>query len=674
MSRKKGGRSSVKSKRLGVGGMASSQVMPYLVPWILNVLLLPAALLTHWQWSGDGVMIAVLAFSLAGLALLTHSAWGKRHRTSQVLATLYVSVAGAWLVFATAAGPLEKPLLNAWLAGFALAIGWDLKMAGMSSDDDKAGDRGDPLFDRIRSLKGARTKSVKETDGRLEAKVQMVPGEGTPADVQAEKARIASALSMDPNDVTIQQVAGRGDQVKMAFTSGDGTRVSQVWTGPSAPGKSITAAPLVPGMRADGRPVELWIVGDPRPPQPRNLPHTLLTGMTGSGKTDTHATICIDMRWRTDAVPIVLDASGKFEQGFGLIKPILGAFVKTEEQVRQVVRNFPAAARYRAELLGSLERPDGTFGYAQWEPECFTRHGIPLLWIGMEESADFAGSLNDDLDEGVRKFRSGGVALCNSLQTATFTNLDRKTRGQFANSLTHGMKEMADAKFAMNADTISAGADPTKWGADSPGSMYAEVVGTPRPEWSVDARAFYLDRAAKIKEVNALLEIQDQWARIDKGTFDVLFAGVFDTQAPAVSGSEAPTVEVPVQSEPEAQEVFSPVVLTEEGAVDVSQPLPPMKFPDTVFALGNPGAREGMSPEEAMRTMEARIDELEADGTLAVSFQDVSDLTALTGRGRAWIYKALHKLVDSGRLEQRDGKPPFTIRPRVTAGVTPLSR
>lgn len=658
------GRSRVRTRRMGLGGLASSQLMPYLVPWILNLALMGIALVTHWRWHSDAAMIAVLAFGMAGLVLLTHTTWAKRHAATRTLVTLYVAAAGGWLVFATATSPLSHSMLNAWLVGFGFAVAWDLKMAGLSPEDDKTSEPGDPLFSRVRALAGARTKKVKEAPGRVTAKVQLVPGEGTPEQVQAEKNAIASALSMDPNDVTIQSVPGRGDQVKMSFSKGSSLAGPVVWNGPSLPGKSIADGPLVIGMRADGRPIEVWTVGC-EGDNPRPLPHTLMCGQTGAGKTDTHVTMVLEARSRRDSVPIVADMSGAFGQGFGLVEPLLGAAVKTPEQVRTLLQNLPDAARYRSELLGSLDRPDGTKGYAQWEPECWTLHRIPQLQLGFEEAADFASRHGEDLDEAIRKFRSTGMALIVSLQVATHSNLERKTRGQFGNALTHGCKEMKDAQFSLNSATLDAGADPTKWQNTSPGSLYAEVVGTPTHEWAVDARAFRLTRETKIKEVNALLETKDEWAVIDQGTYDVLFRGVFDTpDAPP----EAPAQAAP---EPRGLEPLEPVATLREvdgEMIDITQPIPDAPF-GPELPLADESARERLSPAQAEAVFEAEIDRLEAEGTLDLAFPAVKHIQEMTGRGRGWVYGQLNRLTEAGRLAQQDGKPPYRIRPRISNGA-----
>lgn len=660
MSKKSGG-SAVRTKRLGVGELAGSRLMPYLTAPLICIGTMLVALIAHWQWGQDKVMIAVMSIGAVLLTAATWSLWKRRHEHSRNAATIFAGAVLGWLVFATASSPVSPVMLKSWIMGglFVSAV-WGIRHAAFSPhhEDDKAAGENDSLLAKISSLKGARVKSTDETPGRVAAKIQMPKGQAVAGDVQMDKARIASAVAMGEDEITITGVPGRADQVTLAFQLTEKLKKSVRWKGPSAAGQSIAAAPLVPGERADGSDLGMWIVGSGDPDNPRPLPHTLTTGVTGAGKTETIVTAIIDMRWRIDVVPIVADPE-KFKQGFGAIEHALGMAIDGEEDTNQFIRNLPDAIKYRAHILGGLTRGDGTVGYQQWEPECWTLHGIPLLFIDIEEAATVLSG-NDEFDQAIRTARSVGISLCASMTSAHHSNVERKTRGQFTNSLCHGAVENYDARFALSAGTLEKGADPTKWRNNFPGALYGELVGTNQDSWAVEARAYYLSREQKQAEL-AASQAAGCWATIDPGTMAYLARGLAAYQAPAA----APVGED--MEETQVNDLVNPFENDEE--VDITVPIARPRH-DVVFALKPPEKERRLSTEEARDLLESKIDALEAEGKTEITYTDLSDFPGPPeGRTRTWIIGELGRLVEAGRLTQNDGpKTPYFIRSRVLNG------
>lgn len=652
---KQGTRSPIRTKRLGVGGLAGSRLMPYLVAPSISILVMPVALLTHWQWGRDGVMIAVLATGATLLVGATHVMWKRRHEHTRNAATLFAATVLGWLVFATASNPLSRAMVQSWILGsiFVSAV-WGIRHAALSPhhENDKPSGSSDGLMERISSLKNGKVKSVDEKPGRVAAKVQLPHGEATAEEVQMDRSRIASAVGMGTEEVTVTGVPGDASQVSIAFQLTESLRKSVRWPGASAPGASIADAPLRIGQRGSGTPMELWIVGNDDPENPRPLPHTLVTGVNGSGKTETWKTAIVEMRWRTDVVPVVAGPEGKVIQDFGPIQHALGLMVTGEENVEQFIRNIPDAVAYRQGLFGALTRGDGTKGYSQWEPEVYTLHGIPLLSIDLEEAADFLSG-NDEFDEGIRKARSAGMPLTASMQTAIHSNIDRKTRGQFTNSLVHGCVEQYDARFALSSGTMEKGADPTKWRNNYPGSLYGELVGTNQETWAEEGRAFYLSRAQLLAELDAS-KAAGYWAELDEGTRQLLMRGINLDGAPAE----------PEADDEEETKTVNTVRAGEDGEeIDGSQPI---KAP--AYAMEFPAPEDRLTTEQARGALEKKIDELEAAGQTMITFADLSEIPALVGRSPAWVYAELKRLTEAGRLTQNDGKPPYYIRARVLNG------
>lgn len=645
----------------------TTALLPYLMPLIVVLSVFPVAAVTHWRWGSDTLMSALVGVASVLLTGVTWSTWSRRHQHTRLAATWFAGLVFGWVTVATAIGPTTEFALNAWAFGGAcLWIMWMIRHAAYAAtyEQDTKTPRTDPLFGVISSLFGGKSTKITKKNGRVEAEIQLDKDSArTAADVQRETDHIASVAGMGKDQVTASRVPGDESRVVVAFSETETLRKSVEWEGASAPGKSIAYAPLRLGRRADGKPLPLWIVGNQSATDPRQLPHTILTGVNGSGKTATWITAIVDMRWRTDVVPIVAGPAGKTVQDFRPVFDALGMVVIGKAKVTQFLRNLPDAIEYRQALFGELTRSDGTIGYSQWEPEVYAIHGLPLLSIDLEEATDFLDESNEDWDEAVRKARSAGIALTCSMQTAIHTNISRKTRGQFTNSLCHGCVEDQDAKFSLSSGTREAGADPTKWRNNYAGSLYGETVGTPPEEWSTEARAAYLSRDTVRQELAASKEA-GYWADIDPGTLAYLSRGLHDVTAD--DGRTTEDDRTQVVEEHAGQEPSDPWT-TEEG-VDVSQPIPPPKHGDQ-FRLPDPReGREPVSTEEFRKRVADKIDELEAHNVLELNVADMAPLYLESGKGRSTMYDELNRLCDVGRLTKESGKPPYRIKARIRNG------
>jgi hypothetical protein len=414
-----------------------------------------------------------------------------------------------------------------------------------------------------------------------------------------------------------------------------------VYRGPSAPGQSIAAAPIYLGQRMNGSDMGWWITGDSNPDKPRPLGHTRCTGVTGSGKTETICTAVLDMRWRTDIVPVVGDPA-KFQQSFGDIEECLGLAAKTADECRQLIRNLPAVVEYRSDLLGSLQRADGGRGYKQWEPECWTLHRVPAVFIDVEEAADVAMDMMEELDEAVRKLRSLGIHLCLSMQTMPHDNISRKTRGQFTQSLAHGQMEYQDAKYALSAKTLEAGADPTEFGNSTPGALYAELLGEDPNNWASKGRAVYMNAATKRMSIEGSRQF---WAVLDEGTYERLAYGI----DPAVTPEQADDEEEFYEQEDGG---LRPPTVEEMTGMDPNQPLKAPAEALNISFSDAPAERREMGTEEARRRLQNRLDVLAASGQRLIKFADIADLPDEVGRSRGWVYENLGLLVKAGVLKE----------------------
>lgn len=659
-------------------GLTPSGPLPtWAQPWAITASAMPASLVAHFAVQGDPLIIACMGAGSAILTGITSLTWKNRHEHTRTLATVIAGAVTGWFTLAASTDPLDPELVKFWALGVPiLSLSWNVRHFALSPahEADKAGGTKDPLFERVTALAGSRSRKIKEKDGRLEAEIQLKPGEGTSDDVAAARKNIASAVGMGADDVTVTPVKGHADRVKVAFQpSEDATKIRN-WTGPTMPGRSVADGPLVYGARADGSDMGIWVCGDDETSRP--LGHVLVTGAPNAGKTEAVKNIIVEGRTRRDFCAVVGDPD-KFEQSFGEIASTLSIAAKGPEQVKRLIQNLPDAIRYRAEILGTLKRSDGTTGYPQWEPECWTLHGIPIVLVDIEEAATVLSSVDDDFDNAVRTARSTGIMVFASMQSAHHQNIDRKTRGLFTNALTFGLMEDYDVKFALSSTTREAGADPTKWGADMPGMHYAELIGTGRDMWPKEGRAFKLSRTEKLDTIRST---EQKAATLDPGTSKALGAGIkvhhsTGPAAPAAASVEEPEMGIPEEEDPfgeyeedeEPQVATYATVETEEGeTVDITEPIP---APQGGRTLSLRPASERMSTEAARAAFSDRLDQLEREDKLDLQFSDLADLVEITGRARPWIYGELRRLSEEGRLSSTNGKAPYRIRRREINGT-----
>lgn len=653
-------------RRASVGLRIGEKAAPYVAPWALTFAAMPVAVLIHFTVGGDGRWMAALGVIFTCMTYGTWRTWKGRKQETRTVATLFTGIMLGWVAFAGTGTPWSGDMLRAWvIGGMSLSSFWMIRHAGVTAghDKDKDGDgTGSWLQEKISAFKGSKVSpsSVRDNGDELRWRTTL-DAPSTAGDAQRTREQVASVAGVGADQVKIIKVKGREDQVDTVLTRSQDTSRPLVYRGPSAPGQSVSAAPLWLGRRTDASDINWWISGSSDEKSPRPVAHTKCTGVTGAGKTETICTAILDMRWRTDVVPVVADPA-KFQQGFGDIEECLGLAAKDEHTTKQLILNLKPVVEYRAQLLGTLRRADGMTGYKQWEPECYTLHRVPFLFIDVEEAADVVMEMDEELYEAVRKLRSVGVHLCISMQTMPHDDIPRKVRGQFSQSLAHGQNEYQDAKYALSTESLEAGADPTKWGPTAPGSLYAETVGTDKSHWPVDGRAVYMSLAEKQMCIAGSRQF---WAEIDPGTYERLALGI----DPAVQEVMDDELDGEYLDDDEEREM-SPF----EGVsgADPSVPLtPPRAGLDIRFSDDPQGEKIKLSTEDARRRLMNRLEVLARGNHLDITFDDLADLPGEVGRSSGWVYENLGLLVEAGVLKPYKppkGKTIYTILRRFDDG------
>ena len=635
--------------RLSLG----EKTAPYVAPWLLMLAAMPVAVLLHFTLGNDPKWMTILGVLCTVITWATWHTWKVHKHETRATVTLFTGAMLAWVTLAGTGTPWSGDLLKAWaVGGFALSSFWMIRHAGIVGGHDR--DRTDKkedggwLADKVSAFKGSRTErsSVKETEDELRFRTHL-DAPTTSGDAQHAREQIAAVAGVGADQVKVLKVKGDEGKVDVVFTRAQDTSKPLVYRGPSAPGQSCAAAPLYLGRRTDGSDIEWWMPGSTDPKNPRNVAHSKLTGVPGSGKTDTVVTAILDMRWRTDIVPVVGDPA-KFQQSFGDIEECIGLAAKGKEQVEQLFVNLAGpVVEYRSDLLGSLERSDGGTGYKQWEPECYTLHGVPFIFVDIEEAADVIMNRDEEVYEAVRKLRSLGIKLNISTQTMPHDDIPRKVRGQFSESLAHGQNEYQDAKYALSGDSLEAGADPTKWGPNAPGSMYAELVGTDRTHWPVDGRAVLMGPAERHMCVE---QSRQFWAVLDAGTYERMAYAIDPALAPADEDAE---LDGQYLDDDEEREI-EPPTLEELTGVDVNEPLTPPAA-GLGFDFGKE-AKKNMDVGEARRRLMNRLEVLARGGHYDITFDDLDGVQTEVGRTPGWIYNQLGLLVEAGVMKMH--KPP----------------
>lgn len=629
---------SFRRPRMSTAAYMGGRAVGYVLPWVVSFLAMPVALLVYVFIRPSTVWVAITTLMFTGLVFATWRFWSVRRSDTQWTATAFCLGILGWVLFAGVTQPWGEDALRAWIiGGFGGSAAWCIRHAalgGVNEQDSRKQADGDNRFTRlIGSLKGAKFSAPQATEDQVTTRVTLDPP-GTVSDVQRSKEQIASVAGVETSQVSVVRVPGTETVADLTITRRQDTAKPLVYSGPSAPGQSIAAAPVYLGRRVDNSDIGWWIVGSADPDNPRPLAHTKCTGINGSGKTETICTGILDMRWRTDVVPVVGDPA-KFRQSFGDIEECLGLAAVNRDQVNQLLENLAGPViEYRAELLGSLVRSDGGTGYKQWVPECYTLHGVPAVFVDIEEAADVIMGRDEEVYEALRKLRSVGVHLCLSTQTMPHDDVPRKVRGQISQSLAHGQKEFQDARYSLEPETLEANADPTKWANNFPGSLYAEVTGTDRKHWSQDGRAVYMTPAQKQMSIEGS---RQYWAEMDPGTYARLAYGI--TVMPIEDDED--------QEEEEVNEVHD---------VDPTQPLAPPRAGLDINFSDAPETTVKMSTEQARERLQNRLEVLARSGVMKLRAADLADIPGEVGRSPGWLYENLGLLAAAGVL--RELRPP----------------
>ena len=644
----------------------------YLRPWAALPVLLPAGFLAHWMWgsAGLGTGLAAAAIAAAGgtVAWVTHRLTEARTWYAHNIATATIGAGTAWLSASVVFGA-GRPMLDILLiGGIALCSIADVHLwaagQGQGEDGPKKKSKGKVLMPFAAVAEKLRLRNVTArvtSESEMQQRSKLTLAEGTTAeDVQRYRREMASLYGVAPGAVRVIEDPSNAAKAELVVVKEDVMRQLVPWAGlkDEQVGASIEDAPLELGIYEDG---EVFV--------DRLLDrHTLVVGMSGSGKSVYGKVKIVSIAARRDTFVVAIDLA-KGRQTLGPVGGAIGWPAYDKASARAALAGLKRAVRARADHLADQ-------GLGQWTPTC----GLTFIHVHLEEAArllDF-----DEVVELLQEARSTGIHIELSLQRATWSNLDTDARANLGDGICLGVQSEADASFVLPDYVMDAGADPSQWRKSRPGAAYAAIQEV-ETERHTTAVKFYGPPSEKKEEENAVLtpaadSLPNQDAKLDpvtRAAFGQAYAaylaeqGQQSTPAPvAQAAAAAPTPqEAPVHTTEETtddEEGVEPIVLEGEDpdpdlAADIDDPIEAPDGSDPAQMTLAPPPRTKESAEEGRRRLDAQL-QLWADQGLNEKGFTAPDLgRALTDgqglkRSRGWILKELRRLESEGRVWQDD--------------------
>ncbi|KUP98392.1 type IV secretory system conjugative DNA transfer family protein [Thermobifida cellulosilytica] len=644
----------VKRRSPGIGA--------YLRPWATTVGLIPAGWAAHLAWGDAGLTTGLAATGItAAGACVTWLSWRLCRARTWYAALVAPATAGgitAWMATATIAG-VGRPWVDLLVVGGAALSGlinihtWQRNQSGGRSGNT-VWDRPMPTWREVCQLLGlrdVRMRVVARTDTQIRAEVTVPPG-STVDSLQGRRDELASAYDVAPGAVRVIPDPSRARRATLIITTQDVMGQLIPWPGldPDEVGTSIADAPLTLGVYEDGTPFTDEV--DNR--------HTLVVGMSGAGKSVYGKIKMVSVAARCDTFVMCVDLS-KSSQTIGPIRRAIGWAATTRAEAHAMLAALERAVTARANYLGERGLPG-------WTRDC----GLTLLHVQLEEAADLADL--DRLVKLLRTARSTGIHFEISLQRATWSNIDTDTRAQLGDGVCFGVRDEADARFALPDYVTEAGAAPHHWRKSRPGAAYAAVESAP-PERHALAVKMYGPPSTQTAEENVVLSaaaesLPDQDAKLDEVTreafgqayadYHLRRAGTEPQQDALVAADEHQDQEHTVTTA--ADHDGEPAVTYQTPDPDPDIPTPSLDDPIEMppggqdFAFG-PAPRSRESAAEARARLDAQLNLWADQGHSRFRAPELLGALRSSGlqRSRAWLLGELKRLEAEGRLLHHDG-------------------
>ncbi len=580
-------------------------VKPYLI-WILTFILsIVLWLVGHLAFFGGQSILIVVAVGLCTLGLSifmwrasrTRRDFGRQHGVFTL-----VSV-GVWLEFAIFYAPWHPMVLLVWIIfGLALAGSWNIRTAVKSEKRD------DPMRDFFKQhgLEDTKTTILENTKDRIKGIIQVKRGTNTIEDAQKYKRHLASLFKAPKNAVRIEP--DRNDASRGKFTIVRRDLLNEIIKYEPSFESTSPNDKMIVGKYENGDPAEFNLHSSRL-----GAVHMLIQGMNGSGKSEFAKVIFARAFQHRNSAVIVIDVT-KGNQTLNLARKGLHLVISEETIAEALFKRFSRTIKDRADELGRLNK-------TKWDEES----GLTFLYFHIEEASGLIAN-NPAFIKMMETARSVGIAITASLQRASHVAVDTAARAQFSAVVCFGVQDIADATFALPDDVIASGADPSVWRNSNPGYAYLVHPEVDRGKWTTPLRS------ALISD-DELLEAAE--ARIVEPIDPITMRSLKDIFEACDKSEES------VQSDTVVNDT------EEEELAELES-----QFSDSFLSFDTPKTQ--ISYQDAMEVLLNKISSLKDQGRFEFQAPEVADVLLETGRSRAWLHKALGRLVDDGSLTKED--------------------
>lgn len=446
--------------------------------------------LVHWwagSFPGGGVTLAALTFFVAWF--LGTWAWhAARARTRMVRLHITVSV---WLQVAIIIPWVlygwSRPWLDIyWYGQFVWAASWVITtfsaVRGYGTDDHG----GVGVLEGVLGLERSLTGHVLErSDDGSRVRIRIKHKGTQTKEIQNAAGAVETGLEL-PHGGFRAEIGDHAAETVVTIVNRDHLRRSSFWPGPFAPGASITELCRV-GIYEDGSPMTIVRPGDDEggfEGKPRQGARIIIGGMPGAGKTEGTLNEAAEIATRKDVLLWWADLDKPW-QTIPDIRPIIDWVAVDLETAGAMIKVLPDVISARAEALGRI-------GKRQWDPQCWTKYGIPYLIAHFEEATSIVNIFEDDLHTTARTCRSAGVSISLSLQRPSHTSMNTDLRAQFSTGMCYGVRDVADSKMVLSEETLDAGARPELWKDTEAGKVYLEAGHRDPRHFAIPGRTFRL--------------------------------------------------------------------------------------------------------------------------------------------------------------------------------------
>lgn len=648
-------------------------LLRHLVPWVLLGLVLAAGASAHAAWgSGPALpwITAAMTPVVGGLAWLAWTVARARQvgpaGRAHVAGT--VAVAGLWLLAATVAGPLARPVVDLWgFLGAVGAVSWNLRLAlhrpassRRDEDDDLTTPRkaGRALMASV-GMRGTELHPNHVDGNRVSGALELASGQHTVDDAQKRAGQLAAALEVPRGGVRFTEDPDNAGRGEFSFTVRDVLKAATAWPGPSSVDGTVFD-PIPMGLYETGEVMRKTLADK------AGAKHELIQGTTGAGKSSGSKVEVCELMTRREVGIIVVDTV-KGIQTFGAAAAGLAGFITGEALAKRFMKRLMVAIKAHTDYLGARD-------LTAWVPGC----GLTFVVVQLEEAGILLEELGDETKNVVKAARSAGIAIKVSLQRPSHDEMPTTARAQLSTISCYGMA--TDDPICMLPEAAQdAGADPRRWGDRQPGCCHIAGTGITVAQAATPMRTYDVDGDVPgVVMAQIAAEYGPRMTPLSQVTINAL-GDVWRDMVPPVelvartkaAGLQAGSGLTVVPSAEQAADDQAMPNLTEED-MGVSTPDPDSEVTGSIddevtpagadFAFG-PASAE-VSPAEARRAVADRLGEIEHGGRDTVRVPDFADLVTAGLRSRGWFRKELLRLVDAGRLVD-EGEGVFRIVPGV---------